>query len=120
MDDTQVHPGAERVLQLVRDGEWWYVAESNAALTELAIHRKPARMHPKGCTWWGKTRGFFDGGAKAAPVRAVADATVPLVMPQGNLVQVLGREVRRQRTDGGELSFPPEAATIQNKQGEAR
>ena len=25
MDDTQVHPGAEWVLQPVRDGEWWNV-----------------------------------------------------------------------------------------------
>ena len=44
----------------------------------------------------GKTRGYFDGGPEAAPVRAAAEGNLPLVMPQGNLVQVLGREVRRQ------------------------
>ena len=27
MDDTQVHPGAEWVLQPVRDGEWWNVVD---------------------------------------------------------------------------------------------
>ena len=27
MDSTQVHPGAEWVLQPVRDGEWWNVVE---------------------------------------------------------------------------------------------
>ena len=26
-DDTQVHPGAEWVLQPVRDGEWWNVVD---------------------------------------------------------------------------------------------
>ena len=48
MDDTQVHPGAEWVLQPVRDGEWWNVVESNGALLATAIHRKPACRHPKG------------------------------------------------------------------------
>ena len=27
MDDTQVHPGAEWVLQPLRDGEWWNVVD---------------------------------------------------------------------------------------------
>ena len=27
MDDNQVHPGAEWVLQPVRDGEWWNVVD---------------------------------------------------------------------------------------------
>ena len=49
MDDTQVHPGVEWVLQPVRDGEWWNVVESNAALWAIAMHRKPAYTHPKGC-----------------------------------------------------------------------
>ena len=28
MDDTQVHPGAEWVLQPARDGEWWNVVDT--------------------------------------------------------------------------------------------
>ena len=72
------------------------MAESNAALSATAIHTKPARRRPKGCAWGGKTRGFFDRGSEAAPVRAAAEGNLPLVMPQGNLVQVLCREVRRQ------------------------
>ena len=91
-----MHPGAEWVLQPVRDGEWWNVAESNAALSATAIHSKPARRRPKGCAGGGKTRGFFDEGPEGAPARAAAEGNLPLVMPQGNLVQVLGREVRRQ------------------------
>ena len=36
MDDTQVHPGAEWVLQPVRDGEWWNVfdREKSSAVGE--------------------------------------------------------------------------------------
>ena len=54
MDDTQVHPGAEWVLQPVRGGEWWNVVESNAALSATAINRKPACRHPKGCARGGR------------------------------------------------------------------
>ena len=48
-------------------------------------------------------------------MRAATEGSLPPVMPQGNLVEVLGREVRQgvaRGTDGGELSFPPEAATM--------
>ena len=54
MDENQVHPGAEWVLQPVRDGEWWHVVESNAALSATAIHRKSAWRHPKGCARGGR------------------------------------------------------------------
>ena len=54
MDDTQVHPGAEPVLQPVQDGEWWNVVESNTALLATDIHRKPACRHPKGCVRGGR------------------------------------------------------------------
>ena len=47
---NQVHPGAN----WVRDGEWWNLAESNAALLAKGIHRKPACRHPKGCARGGK------------------------------------------------------------------
>ena len=53
MDDTQVLPGAEWVLQPVRDWEWWNVVEGNAVLLATAIHRIPARWHPKGCARGG-------------------------------------------------------------------
>ena len=49
MDKNQAHPGAKWVRQPLRDGEWWNVVESNAALLVTAIHRKPACRHPKGC-----------------------------------------------------------------------
>ena len=42
-------PGANRVLQLIRDREWSNVVKSNAALSATAIHRIPACRHPKGC-----------------------------------------------------------------------
>ena len=48
-------------------------------------------------------------------MRAATDGSLPPVMPQGNLVEVVGREVRRRvarGTDDRELSFPPEAATM--------
>ena len=48
-------------------------------------------------------------------MRAATEGSLPPVMPQGNLVEVLGREVRQgssRGTDGGEHSFPPEAPTM--------
>ena len=48
-----MHPRANWVLQLVRDGKWWNVVESNAALSATANHRKPACRHPKGCARGG-------------------------------------------------------------------
>ena len=47
-------------------------------------------------------------------MRAATEGSLPAVMPEGNLVEVLGREARQgsRGTDGGELSFPPEAATM--------
>ena len=55
MDDTQVHPGAECVLQPVRDGEWWNVVErEHSCAVRTAIHRKPACRHPKGCARGGR------------------------------------------------------------------
>ena len=54
MDQNQVHPGAKWVLQPLRDGDWWNVAESNAALSATAIHRKPAFRHTKGCARGGR------------------------------------------------------------------
>ena len=44
--------GAEE--QPVRDGEWWNVVESNAALSATAIHRKPACRHATGYARWGR------------------------------------------------------------------
>ena len=61
------------------------MVESNAALSATAIHTKPARR---------EARGFFDGGPEGEPVRAAAEGNQPMVKPQGNLVQVLGPEVR--------------------------
>ena len=49
MNDHQVHPGAEWILQPVRDGGWWNMVESKAALSATDIHRKPACRHPEGC-----------------------------------------------------------------------
>ena len=54
MDENQVHAGAKWVFQPMRDGEWWKVVESNAALWATAIHRKPACRHPKGCARGGR------------------------------------------------------------------
>ena len=48
-------------------------------------------------------------------MRAATEGHLPPVMPQGNMVEVLGREVRKGSPEGpdvGELSFPPEAATM--------
>ena len=42
----------------------------------------------------GEASGFFDRGPKVAPV---AEGNLPLVKPQGNVVQVLVREARRQK-----------------------
>ena len=91
-----MHPPAKWLLQPVRNGEWLNVVESKAALSATAIHRKSARRRPKGWAWGGEARGFFDRGAEGAPVRAAAEGSLPLVKPQGNLIQVLVREVRRQ------------------------
>ena len=67
MDNNQVHPGADRILQPLRDGEWWNVAESNAAPSVMAIHRKPAHRRPKGCARGEKTTGFSTRDRKACP-----------------------------------------------------
>ena len=96
LDDSEVHPGAKWVLRPVIDGEWWNVVESNAALSATAIHKTPACSHPKGCVG-AKAGGFFEGGPDGAPVRAAPNGNLPPVMPQGKLVEILGREVRRQR-----------------------
>ena len=47
-------------------------------------------------------------------MRAATEWNLPPVMPQRNLVEVLSCEVSgvSRGTDGGELSFPPEAATM--------
>ena len=95
MDDNQVHPGAEWVLQPVRDGEWWNVVESKAALSATAIHRKPACRQPKGCAGGGRPEDPSMGERMKLAVRAVTEGNLPPVMPQGNLVEVLGREVRQ-------------------------
>ena len=73
------------------------MVESNATLSATAIHKKPVCKHPKGrAGGGGKAGGSFDGGPNGAPVRAATEGNLPPVMPQGNLVEVLGREVRRQ------------------------
>ena len=54
MDEYQVHPGAEWVLQPVRDGEWSNGVERTAALSAEAIHREPACKHPKSCARGGR------------------------------------------------------------------
>ena len=55
MDDNQVHPGAEWVLQPVRDGRGgMWLTERNALLSARAIHRKPACRRPIGCARGGR------------------------------------------------------------------
>ena len=54
MDNNEVQPGADWVLQPVRDEEMWNLVESNAALLATAVHRKPASRHPKGCALGGR------------------------------------------------------------------
>ena len=49
-----MHPGAEWVLQPVREEDWWNVVDSTAALSATAIHRKPACRHPKRCSRGGR------------------------------------------------------------------
>ena len=94
-----MHPGAKWVLRPVRDGEWWNVVESNAALSVTAFHRKPGCRQRKGCAGGGgQAGGSFDGGPKGAPVRTATEGNLPLVKAEGNLVEVLGGEVRRQGT----------------------
>ena len=44
----------------------------------------------------GNARESFDRRPEGAPVTAGTETNLPLVEPQGNLVQVLGAEVRRQ------------------------
>ena len=51
----------------------------------------------------------------AESVRAATEGNLPPVMPQENLVEFLGREVRQgvdRGTDGWELSFSREVATM--------
>ena len=91
-----MHPGAKWVLQPVRDGERWNVVDRNAAMSATAIHRKPANRHPKSCAGEGQAGGTFERVLEGAPVREAPDGNLPPVRPQGNLVEVLGREVRRQ------------------------
>ena len=60
-------PGAEWVLQPMRDGEWWNVAESNAALSVTAIHRQAARRRPKGCALGGRPGDYSTGDQRLLP-----------------------------------------------------
>ena len=52
---------------------------------------------PERLSCGGEAIEFFNRGAEGAPPRAEAEGKLPLVKPQGNLVQVLGREVRHQK-----------------------
>ena len=112
MDDIQVHPGAEWVLQPVRDGEWWNEVESNTALSATAILRKPARRCPKGCARGGRPEDPSTGDRMELAVRAATEGNLPPVMPQGNLVEVLGREVRQGLPGELMVESSPEAATM--------
>ena len=67
MDDNQVNPEAKWVLQPVRDGDWWNLAESNAALSATAIHRKPDCTRPKVCARGGRPEDSSEGDQKARP-----------------------------------------------------
>ena len=97
MDENQVYAGATWVLQPVRDWEWWNVVESNVALWATAFHTKSACSHPKGCAGGGDAGVSFDGGPDGAEtVRAATEGNLPPVMPEGNLGEVLGRDVRCQ------------------------
>ena len=73
-----------------------WLTEINAPLSARAIHRKPACRRPKGCARGEKAGGCFNGRPEEAETRrAATEGNLPPVMPQGNLVEVLGREVRQ-------------------------
>ena len=91
--DNQVNPGDKWVLQPVRDAQWWNMADSNAAISATAMHRKPACRHPKGCAGGGLAGGTFKGGPDETHVRVSPEGNLPSVMPQGNLGEILGRDV---------------------------
>ena len=63
-----------------------WLRERNAALSVTAIQGKPACRRPKGCA---------RGEIPEDPSRAATEGNLPPVMTQGNLVEVLGREVRQ-------------------------
>ena len=62
--------------------------------------RLPTRNLPAGALkaapGGGRPEDYSKGDREAHPVRPAAEESLPLVMPQGNLLQVLGPEVRRQ------------------------
>ena len=73
-----------------------WLTERNVPLWARAIHTKPACRRPKGCARGWKAGGSFDGAPEGAEtLRAATERNLPPVMPQGNLVEVLGREVRQ-------------------------
>ena len=69
-----------------------WLTERNAPLSARAIHRKPACRRPKGCA-----RGVRPGDPSKGDRNELkpTEGSLPPVMPQGNVVEVLGREVRQ-------------------------
>ena len=62
MDDTQVHPGGEWVLQPVRDGEWWNVVDREKCSAVGEGYPQETRLQAPERLWQGgKARGSFDG-----------------------------------------------------------
>ena len=62
MDDTQVHPRAEWVLQPVRDGEWWNVVDRKKCSAVREGYPQGTRLQaPTGLCQGRKAGGSFDG-----------------------------------------------------------
>ena len=60
MDDTQVHPGAEWVLQPVRDGEWWNVVDREEfSAVGKGCPQETSLQAPKRLSQGGEGRGIL-------------------------------------------------------------
>ena len=71
-----------------------WLTERNAPLSARAIHSKPACRRPIGCARGGRPGDPSKCDRKELKP-AATEGSLPPVMPQGNLVEVLGREVRQ-------------------------
>ena len=78
------------MLQPVRDGGWWNVAESNAALSATAIRRKTARKRPKGCNGGGRPGDTSTGDRKPRPLGQRLKGTYHWSCPQGTWYKFSG------------------------------
>ena len=92
-----MHPGAEWVLQPVRDGEWWNVVDRGKCSAVGEGYRQETGLQaPNRLCYGGKVGGSFRGRPEGAEtVRAATAGSLPPVMPQRKLVEVLGNEVRQ-------------------------